>query len=390
MKNTNLLTAKILILSVLIFFSCSKDKDDTGGNTGGGVDRSEMLTFIADDIILPSYAGFKIKMDEMVEKSNDFNANPTSSTLSSFRQAWVDAYTEWQKIELFDVGPAEKHTLRNFFNIYPTTIHTTATINGTNNGIIENIASGNENLNLPINYSAQGFPALDYLLNGIGDSDDAILAEYTTAPDAQAKLAYVKKVVDQMNFKFNQTYNEWTAGYRDQFVSKTSLDIYSSTSLLVNGFVLNYERFIRSGKFANPSGAMSSSPNAYPEDVEAFYKKDLSRTLAITAHQASVDFFNGKSVKTGIEGNSLKTYLNAIEAKDLKSGKPLVDTLNGQFKAIAGAMNTLNPSLETEIRTNNQAMIDVYSKLQTATRMLKVDMTSAMSITITYTDNDGD
>ncbi|WP_037575559.1 imelysin family protein [Sporocytophaga myxococcoides] len=389
MKNTNLLTAKILILSVLIFFSCSKDKDDTGGNTEG-VDRSAMLTFIADDIIIPSYAGFKIKLDAMVEKSNDFTANPNSSTLNSFRQAWVEAYTEWQKVELFDVGPAEKHTLRNFFNIYPTSVHTTVTINGTNNGIIENIANGNENLNLPSNYSAQGFPALDYLLNGIGDSDDAVLAEYTTATDAQAKLAYVKKIVDQMNFRFNQTYTEWTAGYRDQFVSKTSLDIYSSTSLLVNGFVLNYERFIRSGKFANPSGAMSSSPNAYPEDVEAFYKKDLSRTLAITAHQASVDFFNGKSVKTGNEGNSLKTYLNAIEAKDLKSGKPLVDTLNGQFKAIASAMNSLNPSLETEVRTNNQAMIDVYNKLQTATRMLKVDMTSAMSITITYTDNDGD
>ena len=35
-------------------------------------------------------------------------------------------------------------------------------------------------------------------------------------------------------------------------------------------------------------------------------------------------------------------------------------------------------------------MIDTYNELQKAVRMLKVDMTSAMSITITYTDNDGD
>src|SRR5690606_36256964 len=97
---------------------------------------------------------------------------------------------------LFDVGPAERHTLRNFFNIYPTTIHTATTINGTNNGITENIAIGNANLNLPSNYTAQGFPALDYLLNGIGDDDDAILAEYTTATDANAKLAYLNKIVD--------------------------------------------------------------------------------------------------------------------------------------------------------------------------------------------------
>ena len=35
-------------------------------------------------------------------------------------------------------------------------------------------------------------------------------------------------------------------------------------------------------------------------------------------------------------------------------------------------------------------MVDVYTNMQTQVRYLKVDMTSAMSITITYTDNDGD
>ncbi len=43
-----------------------------------------------------------------------------------------------------------------------------------------------------------------------------------------------------------------------------------------------------------------------------------------------------------------------------------------------------------EVQTNNQAMKDVYTEMQKAVRLLKVDMTSAMSITITYTDNDGD
>ncbi|WP_449437648.1 hypothetical protein [Pedobacter steynii] len=42
------------------------------------------------------------------------------------------------------------------------------------------------------------------------------------------------------------------------------------------------------------------------------------------------------------------------------------------------------------MKTNNQKMIDVYTEMQKSVRMLKVDMTSAMSITITYTDNDGD
>jgi hypothetical protein len=35
-------------------------------------------------------------------------------------------------------------------------------------------------------------------------------------------------------------------------------------------------------------------------------------------------------------------------------------------------------------------MVDVYTEMQKLVRMLKVDMTSALSVTITYTDNDGD
>jgi len=50
----------------------------------------------------------------------------------------------------------------------------------------------------------------------------------------------------------------------------------------------------------------------------------------------------------------------------------------------------LPPNLYEEILSNNQSMIAVFTEMQKVVRMLKVDMTSAMSITITYTDNDGD
>ena len=183
--------------------------------------------------------------------------------------------------------------------------------------------------------------------------------------------------------------NDWNGAYRETFISKTGLDIGSSMSLMVNGFVLHYERFIRSGKFGIPSGAMLNGVVS-PEKVEAFYIKDLSLTLAKTAHQAYVDFFNGKSTKTGTEGPSFKTYLNALNAKDAATGKTLSELLNAQFDAGKSKLDLLKPNLYEEVKTNNQAMINVYNEMQKAVRMLKVDMTSAMSITITYTDNDGD
>ena len=53
-------------------------------------------------------------------------------------------------------------------------------------------------------------------------------------------------------------------------------------------------------------------------------------------------------------------------------------------------IDALKPNFYQEVVDNNVAMKAVYTELQKAIRMLKVDMTSAMSITITYTDNDGD
>ncbi|MEJ0055823.1 MAG: hypothetical protein WDN75_09345 [Bacteroidota bacterium] len=68
----------------------------------------------------------------------------------------------------------------------------------------------------------------------------------------------------------------------------------------------------------------------------------------------------------------------------------LAAIINTQFAAAASKLEVLPANLFQAVQSNNQVMIDVYNEMQKAVRMLKVDMTSAISITITYTDNDGD
>ncbi|MHA4895340.1 imelysin family protein [Pedobacter sp. PWIIR3] len=373
--------AGILCLMIVSIYACSKNKTtDPEPEVKPSVDRKALLTYLADDLIIPSYANFKIKFDLMLNKGDAFTAAPTVASLTDFRTAWVNAYVEWQKIELIDVGPAQAQTIRSFFNIYPTNV---ANINA-------GVASGTANFDLPSTYAQQGFPAIDYLINGLGTTDAEIVAKYTTAADAAQRIAYLKKVTAQMNTIFTKVYTPWTTGgYRDEFINKTGIDASSSLAVLVNGYVLNYERYIRSGKFGIPSGAMANGVVS-ADKVEAVYKKDISLTLAKTAQQASVDFFNGKSVKTGSEGLSFKTYLNTLGAKDSQSTVTLSQSIVSQFATTTGKLNLLTENLNSEVKTNNQKMIDVYTEMQKSVRMLKVDMTSAMSITITYTDNDGD
>lgn len=363
-----------------LLWACGKDSSTTEPEGDKDAkDRQALLTNLADNIILPSYANFKPKLDVMVTKSQAFSAKPDVATLTEFRLAWTDAYVEWQKVELFDVGPANRTAIRNYYNIYPVSVA----------GINEYIADPSINLEVASSYDKQGFPALDYLLNGVGATDAQVVAYYTAATEGPKRLAYIKRITDHMTSLLTKVITDWNSSYKTEFTTKTGLDIGSPMGELVNGYVLHYERFIRSGKFGIPSGAMLNGVVA-PEKVEAFYKKDISKQLAQAAHQAFVDFFNGKSVTTGQEGPSLKTYLNALGAKDSSTGMSLAEIINKQFQTANQKITSLKPNLYEEVKTNNTAMVQVYTEMQKAVRMLKVDMTAAMSIVITYTDNDGD
>jgi predicted lipoprotein len=370
---------KVCLLALGVFGCSSNGSDPDPINNAK--DRELILTHWADNIIIPSYDNFKVKLDLMLAKGNTFATARDNASLLEFRSAWVDAYAEWQKAELFEFGPADKYTLRNFYNIYPADV----------GGITANISDPAANLELPSAYPRQGFPALDYLLNGVGNNDAAILDYYTTGPDASKRADYIKKIITRMNILLTNVITEWNGAYRSTFISKTGLDIGSSMGLVVNAYVLYFERYVRSGKFGIPSGAaIASSGVPNPDKLEAFYKKDISLTLAKNANNAVMDFFNGVAVETGAEGPSFKSYLDALEAKDSSTGTLLSSIINEQFDVINAKLDLLSPNLYEEILTNNQAMIDVYTEMQKMVRMLKVDMTSALSVTITYTDNDGD
>jgi predicted lipoprotein len=365
--------------TVALLSSCSSNSNEPNPEDGGK-DRKIILTHWVDNIIVPSYVNFRSKFDVMISKSDAFTTSPDQTSLTEFRDAWVEAYKEWQKVELFEFGPGDRYTIRNFFNIYPTDI----------NGIAANINDPGVNLELPTSYARQGFPALDYLINGVGEDDEAIIVYYTTDADAAKRLAYIKKITARMNTLLTNVIAEWGT-YRDTFISKTGLDIGSSMGTAVNAYVLNYERYIRSGKIGIPSGAgINSNGTVYPDKVEALYKKDISLSLVKNAHQASIDFFNGKNVSTGQEGPSFKTYLDALDAKDKSTGILLSTFVNDQSILIKSKLDLISADLHDEVQTNNESMLEVYSAMQKMVRILKVDMTSAMSVTITYTDNDGD
>lgn len=368
-------TAGMLCSALLLFSACSKD--DSTQKPSDNYDRKAMLTNYADGYVIPAYTAMQQQLTSLKGAAATFTANPGTGTLQSLRGAWLAAYETWQKVDMLEFGPAEDISLRMYLNIYPAT---PAKINS-------NISAGTYNLEEFGNKDAQGFPALDYLISGLAATDNDIVAYYTTDAQATARKKYLNDIAAFMLAKVDGVLTAWTGNYRNTFINSTGTDVSSSTSRMVNAFVLYYERYLRSGKIGLPAGAMTGT--AAPQLTEAYYQHDHSRQLAVNAYAAVMRFYQGQSFDGSQDGPGMYDYLKALGTKD-DDGTLIADVIVTEMNQASSALQGMNASIRTAVQNERPSVLVVYQQIQDLVPLLKVDMVSAFGISITYVDNDGD
>jgi hypothetical protein len=376
----------VLFLGVtaLIIAACSSDND--GAPANDNYNKTAMLTNWADNIIIPSFQNYQSKVNALSTAAAAFNATPNEANLISLRAFWLDAYKAYQHVALFELGKATELDMRMFTNTYPLQTGPNND-NGDLAGVNENIASGTYSLTTISSADEQGFPALDYLLNGLGADNTAILAFYTSNPNAAGYRQYLTDVISRLKVMTDAIVTDWTSNYRSDFISKNGNSVTSSTNVMVNVFVKTFEKDIRSGKVGIPAGLYSNNVT-YADKVEAYYKNDISKVLLNESVQASRDFFNGKHFNAATEGPGLRSYLDFINAE--RSGQKLSLVLNNQYALIHTANNALGASFSQQIANDNAKMITAFNAMQQNVVYFKLDMMQALNISIDYIDNDGD
>ena len=365
----------LLAIIAVAITACSSDNDGPT-ETNDNFDRGAMLANWADNIIIPAYTSFNSKVVEMEAATAAFNAAPTVENLQSLRAAWKVAYVSFQNVSMFEIGKAEDIRFRNRLNVYPTKVAQ----------IEDFIASGNYDFDLPSTIDKQGFPAMDYMLNGLAENDAEIVTFYTTNSNAVGYKNYLSTLSQTIKSLSNEVLTSWTGGYRDTFVANTSSSASGAVDKLTNDYIFYFEKALRAGKVGIPAGIFSNG--TLPQNVEAFYKKDISKELLLEAIDASVDFFNGKSFNGTSNGESFKTYLDYLNT--IKNGENLSALINDQFTVAKNKANELNANFVEQIETDNSKMLASYDELQRLVVLFKVDMVQAFDVTIDYVDADGD
>jgi len=366
---------------LLLVLGCSSDNsdDDTGSPNlpnDPAFLRADLLTNWADNIIIPAYQSFSTALSELEVAFNAFNSTTDETNLLAFRQAWQDAYFVWQRVSLFENGPAESVNFRNNINIFPTAPAE----------IEQNIISDFD-LSLPSNIDAKGFPALDYIINGSAASDAAIVARFNDPTEGALFFNYTEAIIADMINLTATVLGEWTTSFRDVFVENDGSSINASVDRIVNDYIFYYEFPLRRGKVALASGAFGNVPS---EDLlEGFYIGNISNQLCLEALESAQDFFNGVSFNGSVNGIGLDDYLDALDARDADNVS-LTSIINNQYDLTQTTIANLAPFQE-ELQSNPPTnLLLAVEELNRIIPLIKTDMLSFLNINVDFQDNDGD
>ena len=363
-----------ILLITLFVQACSDSDDATSPSSSDDFDRKSMLENWADNIIIPAHEDLNNKLGTLVEEKDNFVQNTTEANLENLRDAWLDAYKVWQHVEMFNIGKAEAINYAFQMNVYPTNV----------SDIENNIQNQNYDLSDVNNNDAVGFPAVEYMLYGVGDTKGEVVDYYVT--NANLNLNYLSDLIDQMKSLTQTIVDDWNNGYRSTFINNTDNSATGSINKLVNDYIFYYEKGLRANKIGIPAGNFSNQP--FPDKVEAYYHGSGSKILALEGLQAVKDFFNGRAYNSTNDGRSLADYLDAL---DINTGdEKLSERINDQYDAADNAIQQLDDSFSTQIESNNTLMFNAYDQLQLAVVLLKVDMLQSLDINVDFVDADGD
>ena len=344
---------------------------DSSSSQGDTFDRGSILANYSENIIIPRYNTFKSSMDILKNSIETFVNSPNSDNYDALQSDWIDSYKKWQYVEVFNISKAEEIMYGLKMNTYPVSKERTD----------NNIDEGKTDLTNPNDWSAQGFPGLDYMLHGIAETKDAVIELYSS----ESKYGnYLLTLGSVMNENTIQVVDDWTT-YKDVFNSSVDNTATSAFNMMVNDFVYYFEKGLRTNKIGIPAGRFSSTP--LPDKIEAYYYSknsfgNLSKTLALESRKGVEELFLGLN-SDGVEGPSYKSYLDYLETE-------IGTSVKTKLEEATVSLNDLQDNFLTQIAENNTLMLVAFDALQTIVVNLKTDMLSNFNIAVDYTDADGD
>jgi len=203
-------------------------------------------------------------------------------------------------------------------------------------------------------------------------------------------MNYLNILSDKMVENTDLVIDYWQSN-KESFINSSGNSSTSSLNMLSNDFVYYFEKGLRANKIGIPAGVWSGE---LPQNVEAYYKGNISKLLAIEGLQASYNFFNGIHFGSNqIDGEGLYDYLAYLDDTNYSDSTMFIgleDDIVSSFENSMQKLLLLNDNFVIQIQADNIKMLEAYDAIQQAVVRLKTNMLSILGISVDYYDADGD
>lgn len=335
---------KIYSLCFLLLIACDSTKQEN-------FDKDTIVAKITSTALIgyAEFANITSTIDSTIEK---FGAQPSPENLVAVRQAWKASMAKWKECEMMNFGVTKDKNYMfeiNFSEIRPKLIE----------NVLNDTAQIDADYIKSLGSAAKGLPAIAFLLF----EKDKELLDKSKNKRIISYLSFLAKNLSQ-NASFLK--NEWDISneYTKQFLKNqdnASLNILANQllALVENLATKRMDELIKQTKDSTK--------------VSALEKALHDKSFVSSSLESIQKTFNGA------EGLGFDDYLDFLNAKF--TNRKLSTAINEQIEKARKAV---------QIAENEDKAKIAQEELKKLLILIKTDMFSIMSISVSFTDADGD
>jgi predicted lipoprotein len=324
----------------------------------GQFSRSAMLRNVATKVIAPAYQDLAAKARALTNAVEQLASVPDERALDQARQAWSDTLLAARSVQAFQIGPVvDREYASSFYywQVLPLRIE----------AVVESDRSIDKKLIDELGATAKGLFALEYLLFGRAQNEPLKLLA-----SQERRRNYTVALARDIEAKARQLASDWARADGSGAAARFAGAGQESVNVLVNQLAQAIET-VAEGRI--------NFTLSLPQPV--------SRQLERVEGSSS-----GSSVKGAVailEGIQ-RIYAAGLNecVKDLNQS--LEKRIREHFDAALAAMRAIPGPLENAVVEARPAVESAYKATRALEILFKVDLPSALGVTITFSSTDGD
>lgn len=361
-------TAVVVILAVTASLAgCSGSGSDGGSQAGGGDGVEAFLARTADEAVVPSYESLSRALDDFGTLVEQTCADPSSGAVLSteaadpLRDEWRALAVAWQRTRAGGVGPAMDRRLNPAVGYLARP------------AAIDDLLGGDEPVDVdglrdrPA--TVQGIYAMEVVL--FGDDGDDPTTDDPTSVSGERACTYLGSVTALAAEAADEVLDDWTGGYRDQFVPGIDGDPQQSVAAVVNEMTFRAQELDTKGL---RDFAAAESPEDLPES-----RRDGPSASGIAQRRA---LLGGLAALVGDDDGGL------VALVDTRS----TDTAQRLHEAIDRAVAALDalPDATADALASPEEVDEAADAVEKLSVILSTEVASQLGVTIGFSDSDGD